>query len=188
MPGLSPYLPFTKRFEAAEIRYAVAGGVAAILYGEPRLTLDLDVLLELSIKQIDRFLAAFPEEEFYVPPREVIHAEISRGHRGHLNLYEHSSGIRADIYLRSRDPLDTWSLENSVRLAVDGDTLVVVPPEAVIVRKLEYLREGGGDRHVRDIRTILAMQRPLAHQAPMEQWIRERQLEREWSMILKDLE
>lgn len=32
----------------------------------------------------------------------------------------------------------------------------VAPPEYVILRKLEYLREGAQDKHVRDIRFMLA--------------------------------
>jgi hypothetical protein len=31
-----------------------------------------------------------------------------------------------------------------------------VPPEYVVIKKLEFLREGGSEKHVRDIRGILA--------------------------------
>lgn len=37
-----------------------------------------------------------------------------------------------------------------------GSTLWIAPPEYVNLRKLEYLREGGQDKHVRDIRFMLA--------------------------------
>ena len=188
MPDPSPYLPFTVRFEAAGIPYAVGGGVAAILYGEPRLTLDVDVLLDLRVTQIDRFLQEFPDAEFYVPPKDVIRMEISRGFRGHMNLYYFSTGIRADIYLRSRDPLDEWTLANPNRLEVVGGSMLVAPPEAVIIRKLEYFREGGSEKHVRDIQAILAMQEPLQHRGLLEEWIAERRLSKEWSIILKDMD
>jgi hypothetical protein len=186
MHELSPYLIFTDRFNRAGLRYAVGGGVAAMVYGEPRLTLDLDLLLELSIKQIDRLLGEFPDFEFYVPPADAIQIEVARGHRGHMNVYHHSSGLRADIYLASRDPLDAWSLDNVVRVDVDGGMLALAPPEAVIIRKLEYFREGGSEKHVRDIRTILSMQEPLAHRPLMEKWIVERGLQDVWRQVMED--
>jgi hypothetical protein len=188
MPDLSPYLLFTQRFEEAGVRHAVGGGVAVILFGEPRLTLDLDVLLDLRVEQVRRFLEVFPASEFYVPPEDVIHLEIARNSRGHFNLYHHSSGVRADIYLRSRDPLDAWSLENVVRVDVGEGSLAAAPPEAVIIRKLEYFHEGGSEKHARDIRSILAMQRPLRHRALMDQWIAERGLRDVWRDVLESPE
>jgi hypothetical protein len=184
MPDPSPYLPFTLRFEEAGISYVVGGGLAAILYGEPRLTLDLDVLVDLRVKQIDRLLEVFPAEEFYVPPADVIRMEIARGHRGHMNLYYFLTGIRADIYLRSPDPLDAWALANPNRMEVAGGSMAVAPPEAVIIRKLEYFREGGSEKHVRDVQTMLAVQGSLQHRELMEQWIVERRLSKEWSIIV----
>lgn len=38
-----------------KIKYAIAGGVAVVLYGYARLTLDLDLIVELSEKNLDRF-------------------------------------------------------------------------------------------------------------------------------------
>jgi hypothetical protein len=186
MHDLNPYLPFTQRFEAASIRYAAGGGVAAIVYGEPRLT--LDVLLDLRVKQMEKLVKVFPECDFYVPPIEVIRMEIARDLRGHMNRYHHSWGIRADIYLRSRDFLDTWSLDNAVRVEIDGGSIMVVPAEAVIIRKLEYFREGGSEKHARDIQTILAVPATHPHRLLMEQWIADRQLSKEWSIILRNVE
>lgn len=157
-----------------------------MVYGEPRLTLDLDVLLEFSVKQTNSFLREFPETEFYLPPVETIRMEIARGFRGHMNLYHHSSGLRADIYLASKDPLDSWSLDNAVRIHVDGGTIAVAPPEAVIIRKLEYFREGGSEKHSRDIQSILSMQTPLKNRALMEEWIRTRGLDAVWRQLAQD--
>ncbi len=183
MLELSPYLIFTERFDRAGLRYAIGGGVAAMVYGEPRLTLDLDVLLELKFAKIDALLAEFPEVEFYVPPAEAIRIEVSRGYRGHMNMYHHSSGLRADIYLASRDPLDVWSLNNSVRLDIDGGAIAIAPPEAVIVRKLEYFREGGSEKHLRDIRAILSGQSNLANRSLMHEWIEHRGLQDAWRRV-----
>ena len=65
--------------------------------------------------------------------------------------------LTADIYLAGRDPLHAWALEHRRRIDLDGGGAWIAPPEYVILRKLEYLREGGQDKHIRDIRFMLAV-------------------------------
>ena len=42
------FLQFTSRFEELQIPYVVTGSVAAMLYGEIRVTMDVDVVVELN--------------------------------------------------------------------------------------------------------------------------------------------
>ena len=102
------------------IPYMATGAVAAIVYGEPRLTLDLDLVLALAPREAAGFVAAFPADEFYVPPLEAIQREAERAEHGHFNLLHHGSGLRADIYLASNDPLDTWGLAHRRQESVGG--------------------------------------------------------------------
>ena len=84
--------------------YMVTGATAAILYGQPRVTNDLDVVLSLDDAGRTALLRAFPESEFYVPPESVIRAEQARSQRGHFNLIHRASGYKAGIYLAGTDP------------------------------------------------------------------------------------
>lgn len=136
--------------------YMVSGSVAAMTYGEPRLTNDIDIVLDLKPADLTRFAAAFPDEAFYRAPDEVLRSELSRGVRGHTNLIHHATGFRADVYFRAADPLHAWAWPRRVRLPVAEDlTASFAPPEYVILRKLEYFQEGGSEKHLTDIRAIL---------------------------------
>ncbi len=106
---------FVVPLNALDIPYMVTGAVAAVVYGEPRFTHDLDLVLGLSPADADRFAAAFPSDVFYVPPREVIEEEASRTGHGHFNLIHHETGLKADCYLAAGDPLHTWALERRAR-------------------------------------------------------------------------
>jgi hypothetical protein len=90
------------------IAYAVTGGVAAIIYGEPRFTRDIDIVLRLYPHDAERLIATFPPEAFYVPPLETIQSEVARPEHGHFTLLHLETGLRADLYLATDDPLDTW--------------------------------------------------------------------------------
>ena len=155
MPSPEPFLIFTRKLNELGLRYMVSGSVAAIYYGEPRLTNDVDIIVFLDREDIRRFEAVFPAEGFYCPPRNVMQIEAARDQRGHFNLIHHDTGFKADIYLGGRDELHTWGLAHAVEADLDGDTVRFAPPEYVIVRKLQFYREGGSEKHLRDISRML---------------------------------
>jgi hypothetical protein len=156
MPAPSPLAPFLEPLERLGFPYCVTGSVAASVYGEPRLTADIDIVLLLKIQDIAALRSAFSDDAYYVPPDETLHLELARESRGMFNLIHHASQFKADIYLAGHDPLHAWALEHRRRIGLGESGAWIAPPEYVILRKLEYLREGGQDKHVRDIRFMLA--------------------------------
>jgi len=61
---------------------------------------------------------------------------------------------------------------------------LLAPPQYVIVRKLEYFREGGSDEHLRDIRGILNISGQPINQADLDEWIHRRGVEAEWRKVV----
>jgi hypothetical protein len=59
MPARSPLAPFLEPLERLGLPYCVTGSVAASVYGEPRLTADIDVVLLLQLGDIARLRAVF---------------------------------------------------------------------------------------------------------------------------------
>lgn len=110
MPSPEPFLVFTRKLNDLGVRYMVAGSVASIYYGEPRLTNDVDIIVVLRRDDASRLEATFPEDEFYCPPREVLQREIARKQRGHFNLIHLANGFKADIYPAGVDELHSWGL------------------------------------------------------------------------------
>lgn len=164
----------------AGIRYAVTGSVATIFYGEPRLTNDVDFVVFLNDADISRLPNAFPAADYYLPPAEVITVEARREQRGHFNIIHLDSGLKADLYLAGRDELNAWALKARREARFGEEPVSLAPPEYVIVRKLEYYREGGSDKHLRDIRSILALQDNKLDASALNDWIGRLRLEPEW--------
>ena len=171
---------FVRPLTKEGVRYFVSGSVAAMLYGEPRVTLDIDLVVFLRPADNDRLALIFPAPEFYVPPAEVIAVEAARERRGHFNIIHAESGLQADFYTANRDELHGWAFRRTQQYAIGDLTVSVAPPEYVIVRKLEYFREGGSEKHLRDIRGILAVTGELLDQAELLQWVTRRGLMAEW--------
>lgn len=174
---------FTSRFSSAGIDAVVTGSVAAMLYGEPRLTHDIDLVVLLDDDSISALVHAFPEDEFYCAPEEVIRVEARRPLRGHFNIIHHATGFKADVYLAGRDPLNRWALRDRRTFALGGVEINIAPPEYVIVRKLEFFREGGSTKHLEDIRGIVRQQGEKLDRSLIEAKAAEHGLTDEWRQV-----
>ena len=88
---------FIRPLEASGLKYMVTGGVASVIYGDPRFTRDVDVVLTLNGSDVDRFASLFSEDDFYVPPLEALRLEVGRERYGHFNVIHRDTALRADI-------------------------------------------------------------------------------------------
>jgi hypothetical protein len=170
---------FIPPLNQAGFNYMVTGSVSAMFYGESRLTNDVDIILSLRREQARLLTEVFPESDFYLPPREVIEAEIIRRQRGHLNIIHQESQLRADIYLHAGDSFQAWAFDHAVVADVDGLPVCFAPVEYTMLMKLEFFREGGSEKHLRDIHGILAAGEPI-RAAEVARFVTARGLEPLW--------
>jgi hypothetical protein len=157
MADLDPATIFAPRFNALGAPWAATGSIASMIYGEIRVTHDIDIIIVLGGEAVAALERVFPEDEFYRPPRDVVEIERARDRRGHFNIIHFESGYKADVYLSADDPLHAWALRNRRSVDIGEMQLWLAPPEYVIVHKLEFYREGGSEKHLRDIRGMLAV-------------------------------
>lgn len=174
---------FAQPLNQLGLRYFISGSVAAMLYGEPRVTHDIDFVVFLRSDDSLRLAGVFPPPEFYVPPAEVIAVEMARERRGHFNILHTGSGLKADFYTAHRDELHAWAFRHLRRYSLRDIAIALAPPEYVILRKLEYHREGGSEKHLRDIRAMLAVSGDQLDRPALEDWVHRRGLEAEWLRV-----
>jgi hypothetical protein len=180
MPEPNLFQIFTSRMNKLGLPYMVTGAVASIIYGAPRLTHDIDLVLELDPESAEKIVEAFPSEEFYCPPIENIRQEALRSLRGHFNIIHHETGFKADIYIAGQDELHRWALLNRRKLEIEGEVIWVAPPEYVILRKLEYYREGRSEKHLQDIANMLEISSDKMDFKELQNKIRAYGLRKEW--------
>lgn len=179
MPAPDELSVFIERLESIGAPYMVTGATAAILYGQPRVTNDIDVVLSCNDATRAALIRAFPETDFYLPPDAVIRTEQARAHNGHFNIIHLDSGYKADIYLSGGDPLHAWALPLRRRLQwADNLEMAVAPPEYVVLRKLAYFREGRSAKHPADIHAIVEV--TGVDESSMQPWLVALGLEKLW--------
>jgi len=172
---------FVAPLNRAGIEYMVTSGLAAIVYGHPRLTLDVDLVIRLPAQSAETFTALWPTDEFYVPPVEVVAEESARAGQGHCNVIHNATMLRADVYFAGNDELVSWALERRVVRVVQGEAVQFAPIEYVILSKLRYFRDGGSDRHLRDIARMLEVSGAELDRPPLEMWLARLNLASEWA-------
>lgn len=139
--------------EAMGIDYVIWGGVAAALYGEPRFTQDMDLVVRLAYSRVDRLARVLEEDGYYVSV-EAIREALDRD--PYFNVIHLETGIKIDFHVAQRDPILAWAFEHrQVELFDEFRRAAYMPPESVILTKLRAYKESGSERHWRDIEGIL---------------------------------
>jgi hypothetical protein len=169
-------------FDAVGIEYILVGSVASAVYGEPRLTLDIDVVAALTVEKLPRFLSSFPSPNFYVSAEAA--ADAIRSEK-QFNIIHPSSGLKIDVIVKKPDDFDQSRFARKRSLPVFPDRSAdFASPEDVIIKKMEYYREGGSEKHLRDIRGILSVSGEGLDVSYVERWAARKGLTEIWRAIL----
>lgn len=142
--------------------------------------MDVDIVVHLDPKEAAGLPELFPAAEFYLPPPEVVAAELARPTRGHFNAIHFASGQKADFYPSRRHPYWSWAFEHRQLGRIGSEEAWYAPPEYVILWKLEFFREGGGDKHLRDIRGMLLVHAEAIDRSMLDQAAEELGLASHW--------
>ncbi len=139
------------------IPYMVVGGFAAILYGEPRLTIDIDIVVDMKPADVSPFVERFPIPDYYAS-EEAIRDSLQR--RYPFNVIQPSTGAKVDLIPLPDDLFTRLAFQRRQRLELDesGRSAYVIAPEDIVIAKLIAYRETGSDKHLRDARGILLIQ------------------------------
>lgn len=188
MPEHNLFQIFISRLNTIGIRYMVTGAVTSIVYGEPRLTHDIDLVVELSGEKAEEIVKAFPPDEFYCPPVEIIKLEAGRQLHGHFIIIHHETGFKADIYILGQDKLHHWAMSNLKRIELEGEPVWLAPPEYVILRKLEYYRERDSEKHLRDIAGMVKIASDQINFKELNKKIKQYALVKQWKKAQEIME
>jgi hypothetical protein len=172
-------------FERLQIRYLVTGSVAAMAYGEPRLTNDIDIVAGVENRHVPGLIAAFPREEFYVSEGMILEAI---DHRGQFNIIHPASGLKVDVIICGNTPFDLSRFKRARRIRpAETYEANFAAPEDVIIKKMEYYRSGGSEKHLRDIAGILKISGEEIDRGYITEWSARLGLSETWDAILKRL-
>ena len=144
-------------FDRLGILHTIGGSIASSFAGEPRSTLDIDIIAALDESHVPALMSAL-SADFYVDEQSVRRAISTRGS---TNLIHQATQLKVDVFVAGGTPLDAQQLSRRRRVDLgEGRVLHVHPPEDILLQKLLWYRKGGeiSDRQWRDILGIIRTQ------------------------------
>ena len=150
-------LKVTHAFDSLGIIHTIGGSIASSIAGEPRSTLDIDVMAALHESHVAPLVDAL-STEFYVDREALLRAVRQRSS---ANVIHQATQLKVDIFVAGGTPLDEQQLRRRQAVEIaDGRILYVHPPEDILLQKLRGYRKGGSgsDRQWRDILGIIRVQ------------------------------
>lgn len=172
--------------EAQGLPYMLVGSLASGVYGEPRLTQDIDVVVALSSSDVAAVFAAFPPPEFYMSEAAARQAAT---HGGQFNIIHPASGNKIDVMIARKD---AWGRSQMARrrreLIFPQLQGFVASPEDVVIGKMWYYQEGASEKHLRDILAMLQISGHEIDRSYVDLWSRSLGLGDVWQAVLSRLE
>ncbi len=173
--------------EAAEVSYMIGGAVAAWAWGEPRSTLDLDLVVNIPIESISRLSQELEKRDMLVPADIILDNILETRADRPINAIHMYSGYKADLYpLREGDDLRASAFERRQRIDF-GEPLGEVylhSPEDLVIYKLWYYSLSQQTKHLRDITSIVLTLDDRLDYSYIEYWVSKKGLAVLWQELL----
>lgn len=168
----------TEALGASGIPHMVVGSFASSIYGVPRSTMDLDIVIDPNVETLRRFLAALDLDRYYVDADTAVDA---LRHRGMFNIIDAKTGWKVDLVIRKNTPHAHEEMRRRVMGTVVGVPAPLASPEDVVIAKLSWARDGGSERQLGDVAGILAARGDQLDRAYLDRWIAELGLGEIWA-------
>ena len=149
---------------AHRISYVITGGQAVLLYGEPRLTRDIDVILGASISRLPDLLKAI-EDMALIPVPDNVRSFVEKTMI--LPVHHEETGVRVDFTF-SLSPYTIETIARARWVAMSGQKVAFTSAEDLIIYKIF----AGRPRDLEDVRSIL-LRNPGSDSAYIHRWLGE---------------
>ncbi|MFX0066461.1 MAG: DUF6036 family nucleotidyltransferase [Candidatus Hermodarchaeota archaeon] len=165
-------------FNASEIKYVLIGGLAATIFGRPRTTLDVDIIIEHDQGKIQKLQEQLKNNGFIFGENEI---QIALQERSHCSIFLKDFPYRIDlkgIY----SSLDERSMQNRIKEIILNETVFVEKPEDLIIEKLVY----GSQLDLEDVKAIILRQGDKLDLEYVRYFAVKEQVEDELNQILEE--
>lgn len=173
----------TEALKSAGIPHMVVGSNASSLWGAPRATHDLDLVIDPTEEQLDGLVASLGPGWY----ADASAARAALRQRSMFNVIDTATGWKADLIIRKDRPFSREEFARRKLRNLLGRELPVASAEDVMLTKLEWARRSGSERQLSDVREIVAMQGHRLDLDYLRRWARELRLAEDLEGVLEIL-
>jgi len=146
-----------QRLNKAEMAYMISGSIAANYYTVPRMTRDIDIVIELKNVDVDKFVSLF-ERDFYID-KEMIKKEVAR--QGIFNLIHQEYVVKIDFIVRNKTEFQNSIFSRRKKISIDKKPIWFISPEDLILAKLIWAKDSHSEMQLKDVHNLFGTVKDL---------------------------
>lgn len=139
------------KLESANIPYMLSGSVAANFYTIPRMTRDIDIVVQVQTPDAERIYSLF-SGEFYVDKDTIRNAVIERSM---FNIIHNEGVVKVDFIVRKDSEYRKLEFERRRSILFEGTKISIVSAEDLIISKLYWAKDSMSEMQIRDVKNLL---------------------------------
>ena len=136
--------------QTLKIPYLVTGGAAVVVWGRPRFTADVDVIVELREDQVKRLVDVLVKEGYV--DEDAVREALK--YESEFNFIDEATGVKVDFWILKDDAFNKSRLKRRVAQDIFGQKIYFISAEDLILIKLLWFEESKSTRHLEDIQSI----------------------------------
>ncbi len=140
-----------RRFDRLGLPYMLTGSIAMNYYAEPRMTRDIDIVVEMGSADAARLVDAL-SDDYYVDADAVREA---LNHKSMFNVLHLDSVIKVDIIIRKTSEYRKIEFDRRKKILLDGENIFVVSKEDLILSKLYWARDSHSEMQMNDVKNLI---------------------------------
>lgn len=137
-----------------KIPYFVTGGMAVLVWGRPRFTADVDMVIQLKYENITNLknaLSAF-RKNGYIDSEAMKEAVRNKGE---FNFIDIESGTKFDFWiLKEPDEFALEQIKRKISKKIFNEKVNFISPEDLILNKLNWHQKSESSRHLEDVESV----------------------------------
>ncbi|MBI2623771.1 MAG: hypothetical protein HYW65_04385 [Candidatus Liptonbacteria bacterium] len=158
-----------KILKRLRIPYLVSGGIAVLIWGRPRFTADIDIVVELKSADIPRLTKELQKLGEGYFDEEMMSEAVRTS--GEFNFIDGVTGVKVDFWMwRGSDPFDFSRFGRRVGRKILGETVYFTSPEDLILIKLKWHRLSGSSKQLEDVESILKFSKRMLDVQYLKKW------------------
>ena len=167
----------TQALDDTGIAYMITGSIAMNYYATPRMTRDVDIVIELHRRDIDSFIELF-QQDFYLNPDSIKEAVINHEM---FNIIHSKYVLKLDFIVKKESPYRVAEFQRRRQVVIDGIPISIVSLEDLVLSKLFWAKDTKSELQIRDVKNMLFAEHDIDLQY-IHKWVKEMNLQEVYRM------
>lgn len=139
------------RLNKTHIGYMISGSIAYMFYATPRMTRDIDIIIDISINDINKIYNTF-KDDFYIDKQMILEAIQLHSM---FNIIHFETSVKIDFIIRKDEEFRLLEFKRKQKKIIDDLEIFVTTIEDLIISKLYWAKDSLSEMQLRDVKNLL---------------------------------